>query len=178
MGSEGERRHPGHRPDDEHRVLDHVEEALHDFDEQHHVLRTADDGDRFRWRARIRRNPHALFWYRLAVGIAGALLMVAALLTGWLPGPGGIPLFLLGLAVWASEFAWAKRPMGWFTGLFNRFARLGRRTQRRIVLAALAGAIVTWYLVAVVAGLPGWMPDPAARFLDHLPGIDPTALPS
>jgi len=159
-------------------VLDHVEEALHDFDEQHHVLRTADDGDRFRWRARIRANPHALFWYRLAVAVAGLLLMIAAALTGWLPGPGGIPLFLLGLAVWSSEFAWAKRLMGWFSGLFNRFTRLSRRTQRRVLLAGLARAVLTWYLVAIVTGLPGWLPDPVVRFLDRLPGLHPSAPPS
>lgn len=28
---------------------------------------------------------------------------------GWLPGPGGIPLFLLGIAILSSEFHWAER---------------------------------------------------------------------
>ncbi|HIW31018.1 MAG TPA: PGPGW domain-containing protein, partial [Candidatus Luteococcus avicola] len=41
-------------------------------------------------------------------------MMVAAALTGWLPGPGGIPLFLMGLAVWASEFEWAHRLLSVF----------------------------------------------------------------
>lgn len=174
-----ERHHPGHRPDGDHEgVLDHVEDALHDFDEQHHVLRTADDGDRFRWRARIRRNPHALFWYRIAVAIAGLLLMVAAALTGWLPGPGGIPLFLLGLAVWSSEFAWAKRLMTVFSRLFNRFTRMSRRSKRRIVFGALAGAVLAWYLTALVTGLPGWLPGPVSRLLDRLPGLYPTSAPS
>jgi hypothetical protein len=41
--------------------------------------------------------------------IVGGLFVIAAGLTGWLPGPGGIPLFLLGIAILATEFAWAKR---------------------------------------------------------------------
>ena len=159
-------------------MLDHVEDALHDFDDQHHVLRTADDGDRFRWRARIRANPHALFWYRAAVALAGLILMIAAALTGWLPGPGGIPLFLLGLAVWSSEFAWAKGVMGWFVRLFNRFTKLSRRTRRRVVVLALVAALLSWYLVALVSGLPSWLPEPVVRFLDRLPGLDPAAAPS
>ena len=40
--------------------------------------------------------------------VFGSLLIIAAGLTGWLPGPGGIPLFLLGVAVLATEFVWAK----------------------------------------------------------------------
>jgi hypothetical protein len=39
----------------------------------------------------------------------GSMLMIAAILTGWLPGPGGIPLFILGLSLLAINHAWAKR---------------------------------------------------------------------
>lgn len=39
----------------------------------------------------------------------GSLLILMAGAIGWLPGPGGIPLFLLGIAVLASEFNWAER---------------------------------------------------------------------
>ena len=45
----------------------------------------------------------------MGVGVVGGLLIIAAPLTGWLPGPGGIPLFIAGLAVLASEFEWAQR---------------------------------------------------------------------
>ena len=43
------------------------------------------------------------------VFIIGLLLVIAAGLTGPLPGPGGIPLFLIGITILASEFAWAER---------------------------------------------------------------------
>jgi len=41
--------------------------------------------------------------------VTGWMFIIAAGLTGWLPGPGGIPLFLVGIAILASEFHWAKR---------------------------------------------------------------------
>ena len=43
---------------------------------------------------------------------------------------------------------------------------------------SLARAVLTWYLVAIVTGLPGWLPDPVVRFLDRLPGLHPSAPPS
>lgn len=41
--------------------------------------------------------------------IVGSMLILAAAATGWLPGPGGIPLFLIGIAILATEFVWAER---------------------------------------------------------------------
>lgn len=35
--------------------------------------------------------------------------MIIALLTGWLPGPGGIPLFIIGLSLLAINHDWAQR---------------------------------------------------------------------
>lgn len=35
--------------------------------------------------------------------------MLLALATGWLPGPGGIPLFIVGLSVLAINHEWAER---------------------------------------------------------------------
>ena len=41
--------------------------------------------------------------------IVGFTFVLAAGLTGWIPGPGGIPLFLIGVAILATEFEWAER---------------------------------------------------------------------
>jgi len=46
---------------------------------------------------------------RIAIDVAGFGLLVLAVLTGWLPGPGGIPLFLVGLGVLAMNYEWAER---------------------------------------------------------------------
>lgn len=49
-------------------------------------------------------------WLRLIVlDTLGVLLIITALLTGWLPGPGGIPLFIIGLSLLAINHEWAKR---------------------------------------------------------------------
>ncbi len=55
-------------------------------------------------------------WFRVPrrirrpiVIVIGFTFVVAAGLTGWLPGPGGIPLFLVGVAILATEYEWAER---------------------------------------------------------------------
>lgn len=57
------------------------------------------------WRSAWASFPHPLRWVAVA-SVGGALVLVGlALLV--LPGP-GIPLLILGLAVLATEFAWAQ----------------------------------------------------------------------
>lgn len=46
---------------------------------------------------------------RIAIDMAGYLLILAAIATGWLPGPGGIPLALAGLALLSINNEWARR---------------------------------------------------------------------
>lgn len=41
--------------------------------------------------------------------VLGVLFMLLALSTGWLPGPGGIPLFVLGLSILAINHEWAQK---------------------------------------------------------------------
>jgi hypothetical protein len=45
---------------------------------------------------------------RVATDTLGFLLILAGLLTGWLPGPGGIPLIVAGLGLLAINNQWAK----------------------------------------------------------------------
>ena len=45
---------------------------------------------------------------RIGIDAAGYLLILAAALTGWLPGPGGIPLFIAGLSLLSVNNKWAK----------------------------------------------------------------------
>lgn len=46
---------------------------------------------------------------RILTDAAGYLLLVAAIATGWLPGPGGIPLALAGLGLLSINNEWARR---------------------------------------------------------------------
>lgn len=45
----------------------------------------------------------------LLTDLAGIGLIILSILTGWIPGPGGIPLFLAGLALLAINHEWAHR---------------------------------------------------------------------
>lgn len=49
-------------------------------------------------------------WAQLIIlDTLAVLFMIAALFTGWLPGPGGIPLFLIGLGLLAINHEWAEK---------------------------------------------------------------------
>ncbi|RCK71261.1 hypothetical protein DT076_02130 [Desertihabitans brevis] len=129
--------------------------------------------DRWAWRARLRERRHTRITLRVCVGVLGTLLIVAGAITGPLPGPGGIPLVLLGLAVWASEFRWAHRLMARFKQVVRYFARWPRR---RKVLAVGVGVLIGWsalYGGLWLNGIPAWLPEWVREPLDRLPAITP-----
>lgn len=45
---------------------------------------------------------------RISIDIAGFSLIITSIVFGWLPGPGGIPLFLAGLGLVALNHEWAE----------------------------------------------------------------------
>lgn len=162
VSGQAEEKHPNHS--DEHR-----HHLPHPHIPHPHLIEPSED--RWKWRATIRRDPRKLFFYRIGVGIAGLLTMIAAVLLGPLPGPGGIPLFLLGLAIWSSEFAWANRLMGWFKRQFRRYQgwSRGRRVLFWVILALCAWAF--GYLGLVLHGIPPWLPDVVQEYLSKVPGM-------
>lgn len=60
-------------------------------------------------RDRIRTKPGIGQLYRVGVFLAGLLCVAAGFALAVLPGPLTIPPVLLGLYIWSTEFAWAKR---------------------------------------------------------------------
>jgi len=50
---------------------------------------------------------------RILTDAAGYFLIVAGIATGWLPGPGGIPLIVAGLGLLSINNAWAKSLRLW-----------------------------------------------------------------
>lgn len=59
----------------------------------------------------IRGNPTGRLILRIAVAIAGALVVGVGIFLIPLPGPGWL-IVIAGLAIWAVEFHWAKRLLG------------------------------------------------------------------
>jgi uncharacterized protein (TIGR02611 family) len=153
----------------EAQVLDrpHVQRGAHT---EHHLLRESVE-DRWAWRAKIRRNPYQLRAYRVAVAFAGLFFVALGFVSGPLPGPGGIPLVLLGLAIWSSEFVWAQHVMAWFKVQLHRFRSWSRakQTVAWVVFFACCGVFGYGYLILL--GAPAWMPARAEDLLAKLPGI-------
>lgn len=83
------------------------------------------------------RKPVVLF--------LGGAFIVAAGLFGWLPGPGGIPLFLVGIAILATEFAWAERFKVYMLDLIKRTGRWLK--ERPIIMWLIIGTCVCFVAV-------------------------------
>jgi uncharacterized protein (TIGR02611 family) len=82
---------------------------------------------------------------RPVVLIVGSLFIIAAALTGWLPGPGGIPLFLIGVAILATEFEKAERFRDWILKYIHAFGHWYRkhRVIGTLLLVICAAAAIT-----------------------------------
>lgn len=82
--------------------------------------------------------------------VVGMTFVLAAGLTGWLPGPGGIPLFLIGVAILATEFKWAERLKNVILDIVYACGRWMRRYPYRaalIIIVAIASLIVLGYIL-------------------------------
>ena len=78
-------------------------------------------------------------------GLAGLFLVALGFVSGPIPGPGGIPLILLGLAVWSSEFEWAHQLMRWFKKELHRY-RAWSAAKKVAVLGGLLRLLWTYRL--------------------------------
>lgn len=81
---------------------------------------------------------------RILTLILGLLLILTSALIGWLPGPGGMVPFLLGIAVLATEFSWAERFRDWILVQIKRFGELYHKRPFATTAVLLAGIVVVW----------------------------------
>jgi len=137
------------------------------------TLGAADDD--WGWRRRVRANPTTHRLYRVAVGVAGLVIVVAGLVAVPAPGPGWL-IVLVGVSVWASEFEWAQRLLRWAKGVLSRWtegvqaARWWVRTVVAAGTAALVASIFWAYLMW--QGPPGLLPDTIEEWVRTVPGVD------
>ncbi len=85
---------------------------------------------------------------RPVVLIVGVLIVLLSGAIGWLPGPGGIPLFLLGIAILASEFHWAHRIKVFILDLVYasaRWLKANRTLAALVIIAGVLGVIFITY---------------------------------
>jgi uncharacterized protein (TIGR02611 family) len=147
-------------------TADHPQHEHH----HHHILIEPEE-DRWRWRRKIRQDKRKLAVYRIAVALLGLVLVALGFVSGPIPGPGGIPLILLGLAVWSSEFEWAHRLMQWFKAELHRYRTWPRAKQIVFWVAFFLCCGVLGYLYLLTLGPPTWLPGSVDMLLQRLPGL-------
>lgn len=98
------------------------------------------------WREGLRHRPAANFGYRCGVGVVGVVVFAGGISVA--------PLYLVGLGILATEFAWARRVIGPFRTRYDAVAAWYNRQRwwgRALVVAATLGAGLT--LAWITGGL-------------------------
>ncbi len=106
---------------------------------------------------RIRGNPTGRLTLRIGVGVLGALIVALGLVLIPFPGPGWA-VVILGLAVWAIEFTWAKNLLEFTKRHIQSWTRwMGRQSWPVRLLVGIIGfifvAAVVWASVRLSFGV-------------------------
>ncbi len=115
----------------------------------------------------IRANPTGRITLKIFIAIAGAIVVTVGIALIPLPGPGWL-LVIAGLGIWAVEFHWARRLLGFTRRHVQNWTRwaTSRSLPVRFVLG-LVGlvfvAVVVWLSLKYSLGI-----DLAARALHYL----------
>ncbi|WP_435830493.1 TIGR02611 family protein [Micromonospora echinospora] len=128
---------------------------------------------RVRWRRLrttlelIRANPTGRIALKVFIAVAGALVVAIGAVLIPLPGPGWL-LVIAGLGIWAVEFHWAKRLLGFTRRHVQRWTRwvTSRSWPVRLALGTvglLFVCAVVWLSLKVGLGI-----DVVARLLHYL----------
>ncbi len=114
------------------------------------------------WRERLRANAATRKVYRWVVGGVGLVVVIVGLIMVPFPGPGWLIVFI-GVAIWASEFHWARRLLTVGRRLLSRWTdwmlRQGWVVRALVTLATIAVVVAMFWVLFKVMGVPGWLPD-------------------
>jgi uncharacterized protein (TIGR02611 family) len=114
-----------------------------------------------RWRTRIAARRSVNHPYRIAVGVAGALIVAVGIVAIPLPGPGWL-IVLAGLFVLATEFLWAERLLAFTKAHVTRWTDWvsAAPVWVRALVGVATAAVVYGVLVVTLhlTGIPGWVP--------------------
>ncbi|MEU4340653.1 TIGR02611 family protein [Nocardia sp. NPDC023852] len=106
-------------------------------------LETSSTEKRTGWRAfrtGLARRPTLNLAYRIGVAVAGVAVLAVGILAIPYPGPGWAIVFA-GLGILATEFAWARRILGWLRSKYQQgMAWYSARSPVVRVFAAFATA--------------------------------------
>lgn len=88
---------------------------------------------------------------RVAIDALGYLLIIVAIPIGWIPGPGGLPVFVAGLGLLSINNVWAQKLRDYLLRSGGKFSKLLFPPNPRIELAYDIIAVLLWIVVAVLA---------------------------
>lgn len=112
------------------------------------------------WRERLRQHRTTNAAYRVVVGVTGAIVLTAGIIAIPYPGPGWAIVFI-GLAILASEFAWAHHTLRFAKGRYDAFMDwFGQQALWiRAVGTTLTAVVVfgTLWLVGALDLIAGWV---------------------
>jgi uncharacterized protein (TIGR02611 family) len=102
---------------------------------------------------RIRKTPHGRMALKIGIGTVGTLVVALGVVLIPFPGPGWA-IVILGLAIWALEFAWAKNLLEFTKRHVQSWTRWVRRQSLPVravlgVLGLIFVAVVLWASVRV-----------------------------
>lgn len=96
---------------------------------------------------------------RVGIGIVGGLVLLVGVIAIPYPGPGWLIVFT-GLAILATEFAWAQRLLDYAKSKYDAWTEWlkGQSIGVRVLVLSLTGAVVlvTLWLLNVFGMLSGW----------------------
>ena len=160
-------------------MTDHATGVARSADEPAEGVPTDGERERGRLHRRLHSHPVLSFTTKVVVTAVGGLVMLAGVVMLFTPGQ-GILAIVLGLAILATEYAWAER---WLRKAKDKAAAAKRRAEemdpavrrRRLLLVGVAVVVgvglVVAYLVAFdwpgvavdgwdwVQSLAGWVPE-------------------
>jgi uncharacterized protein (TIGR02611 family) len=112
------------------------------------------------FRARLDERPVARRVWRVGVGVLGTLVLAGGIVAIPYPGPGWAIVFV-GLAILASEFAWAQKVLKYAKGKYDAWTDWLKRQHWtvQLLVLALTGAIVlaTLWLLGALWLVAGWV---------------------
>jgi uncharacterized protein (TIGR02611 family) len=123
---------------------------------------TRRDGSRLvsRVRDRVRATPGSRLVYRASVAVVGLAVAAGGLVLVPLPGPGWIIVFV-GLAILASEFAWAQRLLDYVRDRVRAWTGwvMHRPIWVRVAISLVTVGFVAaaTYLLIRLQGVPPWV---------------------
>ncbi|WP_433192720.1 TIGR02611 family protein [Nocardia sp. CA-107356] len=119
--------------------------------------------ERTGWRAlrtRLAERPTLNLAYRVGVAVVGIAVLVVGILAIPYPGPGWAIVFA-GLGILATEFAWARRALGWLRDKYRQgmawYSARGPVMRVFAAVATLALVIATLWALGTFGLVGGWI---------------------